>query len=496
MTRSILANSGSVQPLRVRAYFITFASMTQTVTLPIWLFVLILLFAAVTASTHFLFPSVRWFFRRRAERVVAELNKRLARPIQPFKLARRTDMIQRVIYDPDVVRAVGVYSAEHDVREDVGFEKAKDYAREIVPSFSASAYFGFAIRVARWLANFLFDVRLNREDAEALKAIDHDATVVFVMNHRSNFDYVLVTYLAAEESALSYAVGEWARVWPLSSFLRAMGAYFIRRRSRGALYRKVLASYVQKATQAGVTQAVFPEGGLSRTGMVNEPKLGILSYMVEGWTAEGRDIVFVPVSLNYDRVVEDRVLVAAGRAGTRRFRASAPEGIRFTLRYFKRRITGKVGKFGVAAVTFGAPLSMAAYQKGKSEVDVAELAKYLRACIEEGVPLVTAPLILMALFQIGGAAGLEELDAEMARLRAMQPETPSDETVQAGDLDGLRHTLDVMVLREILSVEDGVYRIVEQDVAAYYANSLKQHFSDAVAAKIPEISSDSASAKT
>ena len=94
-----------------------------------------------------------------------------------------------------------------------------------------------------------------------MKAIDRDATVVFVMNHRSNMDYVLVTYLVAKRSALSYAVGEWARVWPLSRLIRAMGAYFIRRKSQNALYRAVLAAYVRLATRAGVTQAMFPEGG-------------------------------------------------------------------------------------------------------------------------------------------------------------------------------------------------------------------------------------------
>ncbi|MGJ8558371.1 MAG: 1-acyl-sn-glycerol-3-phosphate acyltransferase, partial [Sulfitobacter geojensis] len=75
--------------------------MTQTVQLPLWLFVLIMLFAAVTALSHFLLPSVRWFFRRRLERAVKRLNTRLKRPIEPFKLARRYDMIQRLIYDPE-----------------------------------------------------------------------------------------------------------------------------------------------------------------------------------------------------------------------------------------------------------------------------------------------------------------------------------------------------------------------------------------------------------
>ena len=107
--------------------------------------------------------------------------------------------------------------------------------------------------------------------------------MVFVINHRSNMDYVLVTYLVSESSALSYAVGEWARVWALQSLIRAMGGYFVRRDSSNALYRKVLARYVHMATASGVAQAVFPEGGLTRDGALRPPKLGLLSYMVSGF---------------------------------------------------------------------------------------------------------------------------------------------------------------------------------------------------------------------
>ena len=103
-----------------------------------------------------------------------------------------------------------------------------------------------------------------------------------------------------------------------------MGAFFIRRKSRNALYRRVLSRYVQMATQAGVAQAVFPEGGLTLDGLVAPPKLGFLNYIVSGYQPGGRDVVFVPVALNYDRVLEDRVLMAADKAGERKFRASIP----------------------------------------------------------------------------------------------------------------------------------------------------------------------------
>jgi len=114
------------------------------------------------------------------------------------------------------------------------------------------------------------------------------------MNHRSNMDYVLAAYLAADQAALSYAVGEWARIWPLSALIRAMGAYFVRRDSKDELYRRVLERYIAMATEAGVPQAVFPEGGLTRDGLMREPKARVIDYMMRGFRIEGeRDLVFV-----------------------------------------------------------------------------------------------------------------------------------------------------------------------------------------------------------
>lgn len=129
--------------------------MTSTVTMPLWLLIVILAFAAVTFASHFLFPSVRWFFRRRMEKVVARLNERLERPIQPFKLARRHDMIQRLIYDPEVSKAIIEHARQEGVPENVAFQTARSYAREIVPSFSASLYFGLAIKLAKLISTSL-----------------------------------------------------------------------------------------------------------------------------------------------------------------------------------------------------------------------------------------------------------------------------------------------------------------------------------------------------
>ncbi len=442
------------------------APMTQTVELPVWLFVLIVVFAAVTFASHFLFPSVRWFFRRRLEKAVAKLNQRLQRPIQPFKLTRRHDMIQRLIYDPQVGRAVQNHSLETGVPEAVAFEQARRYAKEIVPSFSAFMYFGFAIRVARLLSNAFYNVRLSYTDEEALKDIDPDATVVFVMNHRSNMDYVLVTYLAAPQSALSYAVGEWARVWPLSRLIRAMGAYFIRRKSGSELYRQVLACYVRQATEAGVAQAMFPEGGLSLTGSLGRPKLGLLKYITEGTEEMERDVVFVPVALNYDRVLEDTVLTAAALGSERRFRARIGVISRWMVKQLWRRLIGRYKRFGLASVRYGLPVSLQEFRGGHKQDLMTDLARELMARIGSAVPLVPAPAACW-LVQSQGPMPEDKLKSQIKSL--MQQRGCLDQN----DAHAISDALDQLVERRILRRDGEKIRPSAErlDLMNYYAAS-------------------------
>lgn len=370
--------------------------MFREVTLPLWLLVLIVGFAAVTFASHFLFPSVRWFFRKRAERALERLNARLDRPIEWFKLARRQDMVVRLSYDPKVMEAVAEHAAETGVPGAVAFEEARRYAREIVPGFSATMYFGVATRLARRISRGLYRVRIGKVDPALAGNLDRKATVIFVMNHRSNMDYVLVTWLVANRSALSYAVGEWARIWPFSRMIRAMGAYFIRRGSRNTLYRRVLARYVQMATEEGTTQAIFPEGGLSLNGRVGAAKMGLLSYIVTGAGPE-RDVLFVPVGLAYDRVLEDRVLVAAGQAGERKFRAGLLSILRFVGANLWRKLRGRFKGFGTAAAGFGSPISLKAFMAANPEAPTEALGAHLMAEIEKVVPVLPVPLVAAAL---------------------------------------------------------------------------------------------------
>lgn len=451
--------------------------MTTPVIIPLWLLVLVLLFAAVTFASHFLFPSVRWFFRRRAERVVERVNQRLAKPIEPFKLARRYDTIERLVFDPAVIMAVNSYAKAEDVREDVAFEKARHYAREIVPSFSATAYFSFGMRLAKWLSRFLYKLRVGQFDRAEYEAIDPDATVIFVMNHRSNMDYVLVTYLVSRAGALSYAVGEWARVWPLSAMIKMMGGYFIRRKSRSKpaareLYRKVLARYVQMATQGGVTQAVFPEGGLSLNGEIAAPRLGILSYIIEGFDPDRRDVVFVPVALNYDRVLEDKFLVQADQSGKRRFRPPFFTVAGGVLGYLWARVRRNMTTFGTANVSFGQPLSLRDFHQTHAGSTKA-VGEELMARIASTIPLLPVPLVSRAV--LAGAATPDEITAHINETISNIPPTVAKprRTPEKMAADGLAN----LKRRGLLEGDETItYADNNKAVLTYYANSIAHHY--------------------
>ncbi|MFN7004217.1 MAG: 1-acyl-sn-glycerol-3-phosphate acyltransferase [Roseinatronobacter sp.] len=452
--------------------------MFQTVELPLWALVLILGFATVTFASHFLFPSVRWFFRRRMERAVAQLNTRLQRPIEPFKIMRRQDQVTRLIYDPQVMEAVREYARTEGVPPNVAFEKARSYAREIVPGFSTATYFGFAIKLAQKLSQGLYKVRIGGADSPELAQIDSRAAVVFVMNHRSNMDYVLITWLASSHSALSYAVGEWARVWPLKALIRAMGAYFIRRRYSNPLYRAILARYVQMSIQQGTTQAIFPEGGLSLNGLVGPAKRGLLHYIVRGFNiADGADVVFVPVALNYDRILEDRILIEAGMKGIRRFPVRVRVVIGNGLRILWLKLRKRFSLFGYAAVCYGAPVSLRDFLTQQPDASTETLAETLMERIRAAVPVLPVPFVAAALVRCGGTATRPELEAACATLQAQLIARHAWMHLDyTSDFNALDEGLAALEQRRLIERHLDKIRIRagEEEILGYYAASVLQ----------------------
>ena len=186
--------------------------MAAGVTLPLWLVILAGVLALIGLLDRLLVPSVRWFIRSRANKVLDEVGSRLRIEIRPFQHTRRQALIDRLLYDDKVQQAAAACMRAQNLPRELVMARIQGYAREIVPAFNAYFYFRVGYWLGRKIAQSLYRVRVGYTDNEGLARVSPDATVVFVMNHRSNMDYILAAYLVADQAALSYAVGEWARI--------------------------------------------------------------------------------------------------------------------------------------------------------------------------------------------------------------------------------------------------------------------------------------------
>ncbi|MFK7860266.1 MAG: 1-acyl-sn-glycerol-3-phosphate acyltransferase [Granulosicoccus sp.] len=457
--------------------------MSSSVQLPLWLVLVSLGLASLWLVQHFLLPTARWVLRRRANRLIDEVNSRLALQLPSFKLTRRTVLVDRLSFHPRVMELVDAMSEAEDVPREALMRKVGIYAREIVPAFNALVYFKGAYWLARNLVHAFYRVRLGFADDEALERLGPESSVVFLMNHRSNMDYILATYLAAERTALSYAVGEWARVWPLQQLIRAMGGYFVRRDSGDPLYRRVLECYVQMAAEGGVPQAVFPEGKLSRDGTLGKARLGLLGYMTRGFDPQGpRDIVFIPVGINYDRVIEDRSLLRTlDRLPRRSTRFALGIITRYTAKTLWQSLRGKRFRNGYACVNFGRPVSLQEWMNERSikagEMDdVSLLATDLMQRIGNITPILPVALVTTLVvaepdrqfssmeLQASVLALLEDLES-----RGHKAYIPRGDYTYAVDV-GVR----MLTLRGALLDEDGLLKAnpAEMQLLTYYANSI------------------------
>ncbi len=464
--------------------------MNATVEVPAWLFVLAAGLAVWALYEHLVVPALHWFVSSRANRVIDELGSRLRIDIRPFQRTRRQALIHRLLTDPKLQQAAEQWAKDNHLPVLVGLQAVERYAREIVPAFNAYLYFRIGYWLGRKVSQALYRVRIGYVDAEGLAKIEPTATVVFVMNHRSNMDYVLAGYLAADQAALSYAVGEWAKFWPLSALIRAMGAYFVRRNSRDPLYRRVLECYIAMATEAGVPQAVFPEGGLTRDGLMREPRLGVLDYMLRGFRINGeRDLVFVPLGLNYDRVLEDRTLLLAAKPDAARagMLKAAWHTLRFLGRNLRLLFKSEWHRFGYACVNFGAPVSMRAYCASRGvefeklsgdarKVEMAALGEHLMKAVGAVVPVVPVSLIATVFVREPQRAySALELKAQAEALLEQLDAGEAHVYVPRKDLDyALTVGLRMLTLRRLVEEQDGLYRARQNELAllAYYANSI------------------------
>ena len=219
-------------------------------------------YAVAVILAGLLLAGLRRWGRLSARHQILKFRARLER----YKLVDRKVVKAQLLQDPVVGEAMAAHAAAHALPVHQVRQRVERYIEEIVPFFNVLSYYKLGYTLSRLVINLLYKASTEYQDREALDAVPRKDVVLYVMNHRSNADYVVVAYVLARVVSISYAVGEWARTWPLEYIFKSFGSYFIRRSFREPLYHAVLERYVQLITRNGVTQGIFPEGGLTKDG--------------------------------------------------------------------------------------------------------------------------------------------------------------------------------------------------------------------------------------
>uniref|UniRef100_A0A3P9CZ98 Dihydroxyacetone phosphate acyltransferase n=1 Tax=Maylandia zebra TaxID=106582 RepID=A0A3P9CZ98_9CICH len=194
-------------------------------------------------------------------------------------------------------------------------EKVKEDASRILKEMSHNLQLGF-IRLMGYTLNKVFkrlyrSIYVNMEGLNMLQQAIQESPVILIPNHRSYVDFLIISYILFTYDIPVPVIAAGIHVAIIGGLLRRSGAFYIRRAiGSDKLYWAVLLEYVQTIVRTGYAPLEFyVEGFRSRTLKSLVPKLGMMDMVLEPYfKGEVFDITLVPISISYDRVLEESLL--------------------------------------------------------------------------------------------------------------------------------------------------------------------------------------------
>jgi glycerol-3-phosphate O-acyltransferase len=282
---------------------------------------------------------------RRLERERRSVTGPVQKPIDRVR--------DEVIRSPKLARTIAdIAGDDPSARRDIA-ERAQTMLRELETTLDTNAIAAldraFDATVARMYSAFEVDLA----GLENLRTLSKSGTVVLLPCHRSHLDYIVMTrvFFQARMPVPLVAAGDNLDFFPVGPILRRAGAFFIRRSFQGdRLYGAVVDAYMRRLIKEGHPLEFFLEGGRSRSGKVLSPKLGLLSIVVDAALGNPeRPVWFCPVSISYERTVEERAYASELVGGQK-----PKEGFKGLLKSAK--ILAK--QYGRVSVQFGKAISL------------------------------------------------------------------------------------------------------------------------------------------
>ncbi len=132
-------------------------------------------------------------------------------------------------------------------------------------------------------------------------------------SHKSHIDYLVLSDMLYGNALMPplVAAGDNLSFWPIGILLRRGGAFFIRRDFHDdTLYPVLVEAYMRKLLAEGFTLEFFLEGGRSRIGKPLPPKVRpAVDGRRLGAKLRGTKVKLVPISIGYERIIEERSFV-------------------------------------------------------------------------------------------------------------------------------------------------------------------------------------------
>src|SRR5690554_3705867 len=289
---------------------------------------------------------------RKLARILRTHFRKVRQAVLGPDLSHRRTLVEGLVRTQAVKEAIRETAAKEDIAPEKVRARAYKYADEIASSMSLVTIRALEVVLA-WLWNRIYKgIAVN--NIRVVKETAQDSAVVYVPCHRSHIDYLLLSYVLYKNGLMPphIAAGINLNMPVIGPILRRGGAFFMRRSFRdNPLYATVFNEYMHVMFSRGYSVEYFVEGGRSRTGRMLQPRPGMLAMTVRSFLRDHRKpIVFVPVYVGYEKVMEGRSYL-----GELRGKKKQKESV-FGLAKTARKLTNS---FGRVAVNFGDPIPLA-----------------------------------------------------------------------------------------------------------------------------------------
>jgi glycerol-3-phosphate O-acyltransferase len=288
---------------------------------------------------------------RKVRRSILVFLWREEKVVEGPTLPPRHKVQEAVLADPHVREAIAARAAGTGRSLEQAREEAERCFREIAAHMNSTFLAVLNVVVTALFRRLFVSIETSGLEKVAEYAKRHP--IVLVPSHRSYFDFLILSWLFYANHLVPphIAARENMGFGPFGFVFRRAGAFFLRRSFDDPLYKAVFRSYVIWLVKEGFTQEFFIEGGRSRTGRTLAPKLGMLSWDVEGLLASGRrDLFFVPISITYERLLEEGAMVSELEGARKQDESML--GLVRARKVLRRR-------WGSAHLSFGEPISLA-----------------------------------------------------------------------------------------------------------------------------------------